>query len=151
MTGTVYGTIVAAAVVAATASANASEDHVILSMLLTSVVFWAAHVFSRVLALSMELGRSLSRVERREVASNEWPMIAAAVPLLIPLMLGWLGVLDFSTATWLALTVAVLVLGGWGLRIGVLEGRGLWRTVQLSLISASFGLLIVALKALVSH
>jgi len=151
VSGGVYGTIVAAAVVAAIGPKDVDDVYIIAAMVVTSLVFYAAHVFSAILAASMQLGHSLAPRERRAIAAREWPMLTAVVPLAVPLALGAVGVIDSAFAAWVAMGVAVVVLGAWGLRIGMLEERGPWRSFVLSMCTASFGLFLVVMKAVVSH
>ena len=152
LTGGVYGTIVGTAVVAATGMSSVDEPkRVLAAVVVTNVVFWAAHVFSRVLAVSLELHRSLTSAERWEVAREEWPMLVAVVPLAIPLLLGVIGVMSQRQAAWVAMWVGVIVLGGIGFGIGRVEGRGAWRSLALSLVTAGFGFVIILLKAAVQH
>jgi len=152
LTGAVYGTIVGTAVVAATGmSTGDDEKRILAAVVVTNVVFWAAHVFSRVLAVSMERQRSLSAAERREVASADWPMMAAIVPLAVPLLLGVLGVLTQRQAAWTAMWVGVVVLGAIGFGIGRVEGRSVWRSFLLSMVTAGFGFVIIVLKAAIQH
>lgn len=151
LTGAIYGTIVAAAVVAAASGPKASDGHILAAMLTTAVVFWLAHVFSRILAESMAEGRRLSNDERMRIAREEWPMLTACVPLAIPLLLGIVGLIPESMASWVSIAVAVLMLGAWGFRIGELEQRGHGRSFRLSLWTAAFGLIIVLLKVAVNH
>jgi hypothetical protein len=151
LTGAVYGTIVAAAVVAAASGPKSTDTHILVAMLTTAVVFWLAHVFSRVLAESMEQGSRIANDERLRIAREEWPMLTSCLPLAVPLLLGAYGVISSDISSWVAITVAVVMLGTWGYRIGQLEGRGRWRSFRLSLSTAAFGLVIVVLKVGVSH
>jgi hypothetical protein len=138
-------------VIAAASGPGASDAHILAAMLTTAVVFWMAHVFSRILAESMELGRRLANEDRLRVAREEWPMLTACVPLAVPLLLGALGIVSDSISSWIAIGVAVVMLGGWGFRIGQLEQRGRWRSLRLAMGTAAFGLVIVVLKVAVQH
>jgi hypothetical protein len=149
--GAVYGTIIATAVVAASAGPQPDSLHIIGLLVGTSTVFWLAHVYSRSVAVAIELGRRVTRAEQARLAAQEWPMLQSSVPLVVALIPGELGWIEVSASLWLAVGVGVAALVVWGIRIGQLEGRGGLNVLRNAVVTGSFGLLIVALKAWVSH
>ena len=151
MSGAVYGTIVATGVVAASAGPAPDPTSIIVLLLGTSAVFWLAHVYARSVAASMVLGRAVTRRERRHLATQEWPMLQSALPLVVALLPGALGWISVSASLWIAVGVGVAALVAWGIRIGQLEDRGTWNIWRNALATASFGFVIVVLKAWVSH
>ena len=93
--GTVYGTIIVLSEVTAAASAfkhNLAPLAVIVGV--TTIVFWAAHVYSQGIGRSIDLGRQLSATELRRVARRESSMLLAAVLPVLLLALGAAGVLE---------------------------------------------------------
>ncbi|MGO4753520.1 hypothetical protein AB4212_33800, partial [Streptomyces sp. 2MCAF27] len=77
--GAVYGSLLAASVVAtAGAAGDFPRLQLIVLLLVTGVVFWAAHVYAHV-AGERIVGRPISRREVRRVARREWPIVEAAV------------------------------------------------------------------------
>ncbi len=151
MSGAVYGTIVATGVVAASAGPAADPARIIGLLLGTSAVFWLAHVYARSVAASMVLGRAVTRRERRHLATQEWPMLQSALPLVVALVPGKLGWIPVASSLWLAVGVGVAALVVWGIRIGQLERRGTWNLWRNALVTASFGFVIVVMKAWISH
>jgi hypothetical protein len=111
-------------------------------------VFWLVHVYAGVLAARLEEGRPILASIPHE-AAREWPLVQAAGPVLIPLLLGAVGVLADQTAYWAALVVGVLALAGFGVRIVRQEGGSTTTTVVVAAVNVVFGLGLVLLKVLV--
>jgi len=78
-------------------------------------------------------------------------MLQSALPLVVALLPGALGWISVSASLWIAVGVGVAALVAWGIRIGQLEDRGTWNIWRNALATASFGFVIVVLKAWVSH
>ena len=76
-------------------------------------------------------------------------MVQAAFPTAIVLALGAIGVFSTETAVDLAIAVGVVALFTWGLAIGRASGSSWAASLFGAAISASFGLVVVGLKALV--
>ena len=149
MSSAIYGTIMATAVIAALSEdQDADPLEVAGALVLTSIVFWLAHVYSQLLAASAG-GERVSGAQAAETLVEEWPMVRAAVAPLIVLVLGALGVMHGDTAISLALGTSVASLFVWGLVAARRQGRS--RLAQLAIAAANcgFGLLIVGLKLLV--
>ena len=120
-----------------------------VTVLVTGVVFWLAHVYARVLAGSIASHRMLNRSEVRDALRHDWPLVEVTVPLVLILALGALDVVPDKTAI-LAATLAALVelaaAGAYGART---SGAGLRWTVVSAVIAVSLGSAVVLLKALV--
>jgi hypothetical protein len=87
----IYGTILVTAV-AAGASA-VPEMEALKVVLVTTVVFWIAHIYANLMALHRSQRRRSSLAEAGEVALQELPLVGAGVlPILILLLLGAAGV-----------------------------------------------------------
>jgi hypothetical protein len=90
----IYGTILVTAV-AAGASAVPEMEALkgALVVLVTTVVFWIAHIYANLMALHRSQRRRSSLAEAGEVALQELPLVGAGVlPILILLLLGAAGV-----------------------------------------------------------
>ena len=147
--GTVYGTIVVMATVTAGAHGEQTNIGRLAAVVgVTSLVFWAAHLYSDALAESLERGRRLDRAELAEVARRELSIPAAAVAPIAALVLGALGVLGTQTALWLAVGIGVATLGVQGARYAALEQLSRTGTLASIAVNLSLGLVIVGLKAL---
>jgi len=150
--GTVYGTIVVMATVTAGAHGKETDaGRLAVVVGVTSLVFWAAHVYSDALAESLERGRRLDLAELADVARRELSIPAAAVAPVAALVLGALGVLGVQTALWLAVGIGVATLGVQGARYAALEQLDRTATVAVIAVNLCLGLVIVGLKALLAH
>ena len=150
--GTVYGTIIVLSQVTAAASAfknNLASLAVIVGG--TTIVFWAAHVYSQGIGRSIDRGRQLSAAELGRIARRESSMLLAAVLPVLLLALGAAGVLGESTALWLVVVVGIITLTAEGVRYARLERLSRANAVLTVGFNLGLGLAIAGLKALVAH
>jgi hypothetical protein len=150
VTEAIYGLILATSVIAVSAEyAPANAGLVGVTVLVTGVVFWLAHVYARVLAGSITHHRTPRRSEVRDALRHDWPLVEVTVPLVLILALGAFGVLADRTAI-LAATLAVLAeLAAAGAYSARASGAGLAGTVTSALIAVSLGGAVVLLKTVV--
>jgi len=150
VTEAIYGLILAASVIAVSAEyASSNAGLVAVTVLITGVVFWLAHVYARVLAGAITHHRRPNRSEVREAVRHDWPLVEVTVPLVLILTLGALDVMADKTAI-LAATLAVLVeLAAAGAYAARASGAGLGGTVASALIAVTLGGAVVLLKAVV--
>jgi hypothetical protein len=150
--GYVYGTIVVLAVIVAGAKAYPREPgHVAILVVVTTLVFWLAHVYSHALAHSVSRDEHLSFAEVRNIARHEAAIVEAAALPLAPLLLGALGILSARTAGWTALGVGLAVLGTEGLVFARAERLRPLATFGVVALNLGLGLVLVALKVIVTH
>lgn len=150
LAGGVYGTILVTSIVAA-ADANDAIWRSLAIVVVTTFVFWLAHVYAHALAAGVDHGEELTFSEVRQIARHEWPLLQASALPAIALLAGAVGLIERKTAYWLAIGIGVAALVTWGL---VFSRRArLSRTVTCAvvLVNASFGLCVVVLKAFVNH
>ncbi len=150
--GTVYGTIIVLSEVTAAASAyknNLAALAVIVAI--TTIVFWAAHVYSQAIGRSIDLGRKLSATELGRIAGRESSMLVAAVLPVLLLALGAAGVLWKSAALWLVVVVGIVTLTAEGVRYARLERLSAANAMLTVGVNLGLGLAIACLKALVAH
>jgi hypothetical protein len=150
--GTVYGTIVLMGVLAA-GSERAPVDawELDLVMVGTVVVLWIAHVYSHALADSLSTRAPIDRRSVVVLAREESSIVLAAAAPALALLLGAVGVVPDLTAVWIALGLGTITLGVQGLRyarVASLDRRG---TIAVVGVNLALGLVIVGLKAIVSH
>jgi hypothetical protein len=93
--------------------------------------------------------RKLTRTEVKDIALNEWPMLQSSVPVVLPLVLGAIGLISRDAAATIALIVGIGALFVYGVLLGMREGRGNMSIVWNALVVGSFGVLILALKLVV--
>jgi hypothetical protein len=150
VTEAIYGLILATSVIAVSAEyASSNAGLVGLTVLVTGVVFWMAHVYARVLAGSITDHRTPNRADVSEAVRHDWPLVEVTVPLVLVLALGALDVVPDKTAI-LAATLAVLAeLAAAGAYAARASGAGLGGTVASALIAVSLGGAVVLLKTVV--
>jgi hypothetical protein len=150
--GFVYGTIVVLAVIVAGAKAYPREPgHVAALVAITTLVFWLAHAYAHGLARSVSDGEHLSRAELRHIARHEAALVEAGVPPMLPLLLGWAGIISARTSFWAALGAGLAVLAADGLVFARAERLGTMTTLAVVAANLALGLLLVAMKVLVAH
>jgi hypothetical protein len=149
--GTVYGTIVVMAAITA-GSEGSSDLWEVSAIVATSVlVIWIAHVYAHGLGESIELGRRLDGPELVAIARRElWIPLAAVAPIAA-LAIGALGLVRETRAVWLAILIALATLMLQGARYAAVEQLGRTGTLVSIGVNTLLGLVIVALKAGLSH
>ncbi|MBT2540384.1 hypothetical protein J7E99_06615 [Streptomyces sp. ISL-44] len=149
--GAVYGSILAASVIA-TASAAGDFPYVqlIVLLLVTGAVFWAAHVYAS-LAGERLVGRPVGWAEVRRAGRRELPIFEAAVLPAAAVAVSPLLGLGPSGAGWLALSVAGAQQFSWALFGALNAGASRTQAVIEGLVNLAFVLLIVAAKAALGH
>jgi hypothetical protein len=152
LAGFVYGTIVALAVLIAGARAYPAEPgHVAALVLITSVVFWLAHVYAHALGESVARNRRVTLAELRSVGRHEAAVIEAALLPVAALLLGAIGILSATAAVWLALTTGLVVLAAEGVLFARLERLGWLGTIVIVSVNLALGVVLIGLKLLVTH
>ena len=150
--GTVYGTIIVMATLVAGAPAFKHDLwHLLAIVVVTTVVFWAAHIYAHGLGESLQLGRRVTRSELVHIAHRERAMALAVVLPALALVLGALGVIRGSVSIWLALGLGVAALAVQGLRYARLERLSVTGSVVVVGLNLALGLALVLLKVIVVH
>ncbi|MET9270658.1 hypothetical protein [Kribbella sp. NPDC003557] len=150
--GAVYGSLLAASVVAGTGPGEQPPrpGQLIALLLATGVVFWLAHVYAQ-LATERSTRAFPPLRSIRAAARREWPLVQAAVPPAAAAGIGALAGLSDAGAAWLALAVAVGSQLGWALYVAARAGATWIRLVAAGVVNLLLGLVIVLLKAALSH
>jgi hypothetical protein len=152
LAGFVYGTIVVLAVLIAGARAYPHEAGRIAALVVvTSVVFWLAHVYAQALGESVARERRLTLVELRSVGRHEAAIIEAAVVPVAALLFGAVGVISTTAAVWLALATGLGVLAVEGVLFARLERLGWLGTLVIVSVNLALGVSLIGLKLLVTH
>ena len=150
VTEAIYGLILATSVIAVSAEYASSNAGVVgVTVLVSGVVFWLAHVYARVLAGSITHHRTPNRSEVREALRHDWPLVEVTVPLVLILALGVLDVVPDKAAILAATLAALVELGAAGGYAARRSGAGPGGTVVSAFIAVMLGAAIVLLKALV--
>jgi hypothetical protein len=150
LAGAIYGQILSLAVVASLSEdSGISAGEMLGSVAATMLVFWIAHAYSEVIARRVQRSIPLTGRALLATISNEWPIAEAALPPMVGLLLGAIGLVSRDTAVAVALTLGVAALFAWGVAIGRGAQRSWPRTLAAAGISTIFGLVIIGLKIVV--
>ena len=152
ISGTVYGTIIVMATLIAGAPAFKHDLwHLFAIVVVTTIVFWAAHIYAHGLGESLQLGRRVTRSELAQIAHRERAMALSVVLPSVALVLGALGVIRGSFSIWLALGIGVAALAVQGVRYARLERLSAAGTAGVVGLNLALGLILVLLKVIVVH
>ncbi|WP_440312892.1 hypothetical protein [Leucobacter chromiireducens] len=151
----VYGLILVSGLIATASSAGASSFRVLLFVAVTVAVFWLAHVYSSIVAghgRTDEQGtpRQLRHTIRHATRDARGMLVATVFPSGA-LLFGVFGVLPDRAANWLALWVCVAALAVLGYLAYARLGAPLIARLGGALATASFGMIIILAKAIVTH
>lgn len=152
LAGFVYGTIIALGVLVAGARAFPhGAGHIAALVLVTSIVFWLAHVYAHALGGSVARDRRLTLAELRTVGRHEAAIIEAALVPVAALLLGTFGLISTTAAVWLALAAGLAVLAAEGLLFARLERLGWLGTLVIVSVNLALGVALIGLKLVVTH
>lgn len=151
----VYGLILVSGLVASAGSGGAPAGRALAITAVTVVVFWLAHVYAGAVAAHgtadaegrpVPLGQAVRHAMRRSSG-----LLVATVLPGIALMLGVVGVLPDKVAIWTSLWVCVGVLAWLG--FVAYRRKGVTWPMQIvgAVSTASFGVVIIAAKAIITH
>ena len=142
----IYGVIVSSAVMSASHAEKAYQ--VLVSVLVTLVVYWGAERYARIVAERIHEGHRPSWTTVRRQLTHGWEMVTAStLPLVVLGVTSLLGA-ELSTAVLAALACSTVLLcvAGWAVgRDGRLTSR---ERLASTLVAGLFGLMFVGLKAL---
>jgi|SRR5271165_3415025 len=146
----IYGAIVTAAVMTA-GGATLAATPLVVSVLITLVVYWLAEQYAELLGQPEREGHLPSWSHVRRTLADSWPMVSASFAPLVALILARLAGAPTPTAATVgvAVAIALLTFHGWSAgRAAQLRG---WQLVAATAIAAALGLIMVVLKNVVIH
>ncbi len=111
---------------------------------------WAAHSFSEIIGLRLA-GVATDGRHLVEAMRHAWPILAAAVPATVVMLLAELGVWPSEFAIDLGYVISILILAGAGVMAGRATGVGNARAVLWGLASGAVGAAIVAVELWLTH
>lgn len=148
----IYGLILVSGMIVVSGSATGSSFNALMTVLITVLVFFTAHVYAGTLGrLAVTDGEAGLRKSLGGALKQSSGMLLAALAPLVVLFLGTSRVIDDDTAIWTALLVDAVLLGilGW---IAVARWSHHWYARLFgALLTAAFGGIIILLKALIHH
>jgi hypothetical protein len=149
-TEAIYGLVLALSVIAVSWSYGPpNAAHVGLSVLVTAVVFWLAHVYAYVLGHDMSHDQRVTRAEVTCAMRENWSLIEVVIPLVLVLGVGAFGVIPDTVAIVAATVIAAVELVAAGGYAAARHGASPHRVIASSLAGLALGLVVVLLKALV--
>jgi multisubunit Na+/H+ antiporter MnhG subunit len=145
----VYGLILATAVIAISRESDPSDaGQAALSMVVTALVFWLAHVYAHLLGRAVSRG-GLTRAAIARATREDWALVEVAIPLVLILGLGAIGVMPERAALVAATALALVELAAAGAYAAIRQGAGLGGTLLSAAIALVLGLCVVLLKVLI--
>ena len=144
----IYGAIVTAAILD-TAGGHVSTAALVVSVVVTLLVYWLAEEYAEVVGEQVEGGRLPSRASIWGALTTTWPMVTASYAPLLALVLAHLAGASDPTAANVGLAAAIVLLTVHGWLAGRAAQLHSWQLVVATSIAAALGLVMVALKDLV--
>ena len=144
----IYGAIITAAILD-TAGGHVSTTALVISVVVTLLVYWIAEEYAEVLGEHTTGGRLPSWATIQGALISTWPMVTASyLPLLAVVVARVAGASELTAANvGLAVAIVLLTVHGW------LAGRGAqlqgWKLLWVTSIAAALGLVMILLKDLV--
>ena len=144
----IYGAIITAAILD-TVGGHQSTTALVISVVVTLLVYWLAEEYAEVLGEQVEGGRLPSRAAIWRALAATWPMVTASyLPLLAVVVARLAGASDLTAANvGLVAAIVLLTVHGW------LAGRAAqlrsWPLFFATSVAAALGLVMIALKDLV--
>ena len=144
----IYGSLLVTGMVAVQWRADSVPDAIALTVVVSVIVFWLAHVWSEI--VGRRVRGPVTPAEAVAIARAETPMLSAAVVPALVLALGPL-IVTKDQAIAAALLVCIGELFVWGLIVGRAAHSSPVLTLRVAIVDSLLGLVIVALKVLVIH
>ena len=144
----IYGAIITAAILD-TAGGQVSTAVLVVSVVVTLLVYWIAEEYAEALGEQSAGGRLPSRASIRAALVATWPMVTSSFVPLLAVLVATVAGASLLTAANVGLVVAVVVLTlhGWlAGRAAQLQGRKLLVATS---VAAVLGLVMILLKDLV--
>ena len=120
-----------------------------LSVLVTAVVFWLAHIYAYVIGSDMSQEQRVTRAQVAQSARENWSLIEVVIPLVLVLGLGAADVIPNTAAIVVATVLTALELASAGGYAAIKHGATARAAVASAAGGLTLGVVVVLLKALV--
>jgi len=144
----IYGAIITAAILDA-AGGHLSTAALVISVVVTLLVYWLAEEYAEVLGEQVEGGRLPSRASIWGALAATWPMVTASYAPLLALVLARLAGASALSAANVGLVAAIVLLTFHGWLAGRAAQLRSWQLFFATSIATALGLVMIALKDLV--
>jgi hypothetical protein len=141
----IYGAIITAAILD-TAGGHLSTAALVISVVVTLLVYWLAEEYAEVLGEQVEGGRLPSRAYIWAALAATWPMVTASYAPLLALVLARLAGASALTAANVGLAAAIVLLTVHGWLASRAAQLHRWQLFFTTSIAAALGLVMIALK-----
>ena len=141
----IYGAIITAAILD-TAGGHLSTAALVISVVVTLLVYWLAEEYAEVLGEQAEGGRLPSRAYIWAALAATWPMVTASYAPLLALVLARLAGASALTAANVGLAAAIVLLTVHGWLASRAAQLHRWQLFFTTSIAAALGLVMIALK-----
>ena len=141
----IYGAIITAAILD-TAGDHLPTTALVISVVVTLLVYWLAEEYAEVLGEQVEGGRLPGWANIRRALASTWPMVTASYVPLLALVLARLAGASALTAANVGLVAAIVLLTVHGWLAGRAAQLGGWQLFLATSVAAGLGLLMIALK-----
>jgi hypothetical protein len=145
----IYGSLLVTGFVAVQWRNEPSTTAIALSIIVSVVVFWLAHVWSEI--VNRRVRGRITIAEAAAIAGDESAMLSAAVLPAVALAFGPVLGLTIDQAIATALIVSIGQLFLWGLIVGRAAHTSWPLAIGVAVIDSLLGILIVVFKNLVLH
>lgn len=147
----VYGLILVSGMIVVSNTLTGTSANALLTVVVTVVVFFAAHVYAGTVAgLAREHRGDLKVSFVAAFHRSEGMLLVSVIPVVI-LLLGVSRVVDDDLAIWTALLVDTVILGVLGWFAVARWNPRFWVRLTSALITAGFGGILVLMKAFIHH
>lgn len=144
----IYGLVVALSVIAlAWYYGSPDAGRLAVSVLVTAVAFWLAHVYAHVLGTDVSQERRLTRAEVGHALRRNASLVEGVIPLVVVLALGGVGLISNGAAITAATVTATLELAAVAGYTAMRHGAGPHRVVLSAATGVALGVVVVVLKA----
>jgi hypothetical protein len=112
---------------------------------------WVAHLYAEIVGDHLRHRAAHESMELRRAMADGSPILLAAIPPAVMLLLGRLGVVADRVALWAGVGVAFIQLVGLGAFVGSAVSSRHSSTWLYAAVTAAFGAIVVSLKVVLGH
>jgi len=142
----IYGEILLLSVLAAVGAHDVAPATVLATVVSSQLVFWLAHAYAETIGRTVHSEDGIGRDGIGRVMAHDWPIVQAAGPAIVLMVLAMIDVLETNTGVDVAIGLGVLSLFAWGFAAARRSRDTLGAQLLAGALSGAFGLVIVALK-----
>ncbi|HYJ48762.1 MAG TPA: hypothetical protein VEX12_02510 [Microbacterium sp.] len=148
----IYGLILVSGMIVVSYDLTGTSLSALVTVVVTLIVFFAAHVYSGTLARLAETdGKARLPESLRGAVYHSLGMLLVSLAPIAVLLLGVTRAVDDDVAVWFALIIDAVALGILGWLAVAKWTRHFWLRLGSALLTAAFGGVIILLKAFIHH